>query len=581
MFSLNYNSPSPLDQILEREDADARENGLANLCKDLIEKGESPAKVALGIVTEWLSFQGSCRISGTTVTVSSSLEAAGLDERYTQMPFWENVFSEECNSPEYWRCLFKDHKYKDIVDGIPDDRVCRMVFHFVHQWQDKLGSLLVDENVPDDLKVVVLKKQIENIVFFGRNMRSGSLWHMLSLPDEPLKQALATPGSNVLLRDQEGKPLTDIQGRNVTATADGDISSSSGDGPRPDDLDKNLYKRIRRFAEKRSEEIPDRWTLVRCRFRSQTKETRCYAFSGSKPEKQLNKIPMEFWEQHKYDDAFFDTDRDIYVVDVVGRQFGQRVLLSVFEALLPSIKTDLSRLTENICFEEHSKAQEFISYSRSDLTVVDYGEYYDSVISKLNFYDDCIKKAVTNYLTKQSAPGSDVKSLVCGDMWCHISVGSKNKKFQPKTEGLEELLTPFVSSVKSVDKAVETVAKIAQQFLTKLQDELKELPNCFLTKLQEKLQQAQCGEDNVLCEVLSKMLDNVDVFLDTRVDFVAMDHNSLDGKPFCKVCNRKVRFFSILPFVLRNLGLTGKDVCNEKLSELFDECASVHKNVQS
>lgn len=87
MFSLNYFPPSPLDQILEREEADARENGLANLCKDLIEKGESSAKVALGIVTEWLSFQGSCRISGTTVTVSSSLEAAGLDEKYTQMPF--------------------------------------------------------------------------------------------------------------------------------------------------------------------------------------------------------------------------------------------------------------------------------------------------------------------------------------------------------------------------------------------------------------------------------------------------------------------------------------------------------------
>lgn len=570
MFSLNYFPSPPLDQILERKEADARENGLANLCKDLIEKGESSAKVALDIVTEWLSFQGSCRISGTTVTVSSSLEAAGLDEKYTQMPFWESVFSEECNSPEFWRCLFKDHKYKDIVDGIPDDRVCRMVFHFVHQWQDKLGSLLVDKNVSDDLKVTVLKKQIENIVFFGRNICSGTAWHMLSLPDESLRQALASPGGNVLLRDQEGKPLRDIQGRKMTATAHCGISSSSGDGPRPDDLDKNLYKRIRHFAEKKTgEEIPDRWTLVRCRFRSQMKETRCYAFSGSKPEKQLNKIPMEFWKQHKDDDAFLDTDRDIYVVDVVGKQFGQRVLLSVFEALLPSIKTDLSRLTKSICFEEHSEAQELILYSRSDLTVVDYGEYYDSVISKLNYYDDCIKKAVTNYLTKQSAPGSDVKSLVCKHMWCHISVGSKNKNFQPKTEGLKELLTPFVSSVDSVDKTVETVATIAQWYLTKLQDELEELPNWFLTKLQEKLQQAQCGEDNVLCEVLSKMLDNVDVFLDSRVDFVAMDHNSMDGKPFCKVCFRKVRFFSILPFVLRNLGLTGKDICNQKLSDLF------------
>lgn len=570
MFSLNYFPSLPLDQILEREEADARENGLANLCKDLIEKGESSAKVALDIVTEWLSFQGSCRISGTTVTVSSSLEAAGLDEKYTQMPFWESVFSEECNSPEFWRCLFKDHKYKDIVDGIPDDRVCRMVFHFVHQWQDKLGSLLVDKNVSDDLKVTVLKKQIENIVFFGRNICSGTAWHMLSLPDESLRQALASPGGNVLLRDQEGKPLRDIQGRKMTATAHCGISSSSGDGPRPDDLDKKIYKCIRRFAEKKTgEEIPDRWTLVRCRFRSQMKETRCYAFSGSKPEKQLNKIPMEFWKQHKHDDAFLDTDRDIYVVDVVGKQFGQRVLLSVFEALLPSIKTDLSRLTKSICFEEHSEAQELILYSRSDLTVVDYGEYYDSVISKLNYYDDCIKKAVTNYLTKQSAPGSDVKSLVCKHMWCHISVGSKNKNFQPKTEGLKELLTPFVSSVDSVDKTVETVATIAQRYLTKLQDELEELPNWFLTKLQEKLQQAQCGEDNVLCEVLSKMLDNVDVFLDSRVDFVAMDHNSMDGKPFCKVCFRKVRFFSILPFVLRNLGLTGKDICNQKLSDLF------------
>lgn len=570
MAALNYFSPSHLDLSMEHALADRRENGIAKLCKDLIEKGESTAKMALDIVTTWLSFQVSYKISGTTVTFPSSLEATGLDEKYTKIPFWEKVFSEGSNLPEYWTDLFSNHKYKDIVDGIPDDRVCRMVFHFVHQWQDKLGSLLLDEDVSGDLKVTVLKKQIENIVFFGKNMCSGSLWHMLSLPDEPLRQALASPGRIVLVKDQEGKPLTDIQGRKYTAFADCGISSSSGDGVQSDHLDKILYKRIRRFAEKETGgKIANQWTMVRCRFVSQMQETRCYAFSGSKPEKQLNKIPVKFWQQHKYHDAFFHTDKDIFVVNVQGRQLGQRVLLSVFEALLPSIKTDLYKLTNIICFEEKSDAEELMTHLRSDLIVVDYGEYYDCVISKLNYYDDCIKKAVTNYLTKQS-PCSDVKNLVCERIKCHITVGSKNKKFQPKTEGLKELLKPFVSNV---DKAVATVAHISQQHLTKLQCDLKELPNWFLAKLQEKLQQAQCGEDNVLSVVLSKMLDHVDVFLDTRVDFVAMDYNSLDGKPFCKVCYRKVRFFSILPFVLRNLGLTGKDICDEKLSDLFDECA--------
>ena len=570
-LSFNYCPSTPSDRLIEHIYADKRENGLAKLCKDSFEKKESPAKVALRIVTEWLSFQPSCRISDTTVTLSGSLKSSGLDEKHTKILFWENVFSEGCNLPEHWTCLFRNRKYKDIVDGIPDDRVCRMVFHFVHQWQDRLGSLLVDKDVPCDLKVTVLKKQIGNIVFFGQGMCSGSLWHMWSLADEPLRQALASPGSTVSVKDQEGEPLTDIQGRKVTATADPRISSSSGNDPRPDDLDKILYKRVRSFAEKKTGgKIPNQWTLVRCRFVvSQGRETRCYAFSGTNPEKQLNKIPEEFWKQHKFYDPFFKADRDLFLVNVQGRQFGQRVLLSVFEALLPSIKTDLYRLTNSICFEEKSDAQELITCFRSDLAVVDYGEYYDCVIAKLNYCDDCIKKAVTNYLTKQS-PGSDVKNLVCGDMWCHISVGAKNKKFQPKTEGLKELLESYVSSV---DEAVDTVAKIAQQHLTKLQDELTELPNLFLTTLQEKLQQAPCGEDNVLSEVLSKMLNHVKVFEDTRVDFVAMDHNKLDGKPFCKVCYRKVRFFSILPFVLRNLGLTGKAIRDEKFSDLFDECA--------
>ena len=557
--------------MTERIGADERENGLAKLCKDLFEKKESPAQVALCVVTEWLSFQPFGRIFGTTVTLSSSLQESGLDKKYTEIHFWENVFSEGCNLPEYWTWLFRNRIYKGIVDGIPDDRVCRMVFHLVYQWQDKLGSLLRDEEVPGDLKVTMLKKQIENIVFFGKNLCSGSLWHVWSLPDEPLKQALASPGSTVLVTDQEGEPLTDIQGRKFTATADPGISSSSGDDLRPDHLDKILYKRVRSFAEtKTGGKIPNQWTLVRCRIVSQMRETRCYAFSGTNPEKQLNKIPVEFWKQHKYDDTFFETNRDIFVVNVQGRQFGQRVLLSVFEALLPVIKADLCRLTKSIYFDELHNAQELITRFRSDLSVVDYGEYYDCVIAKLNYYDNCIKKAVIDYLTKQSL-GSDVETLVSEDMWCHISVGAKNKTFQPNTEGLRELLE---RSVSSVDEAVDTVAKIAQRNLTKLQNELKELPNLFLTKLQEKLQQARCGEDNVLSVVLSKMLDHVKVFEDTRVDFVAMDHNNLDdGKPFCKVCYRKVRFFSILPFVLRNLGFTGEDICNEKLSNLFDECA--------
>lgn len=53
------------------------------------------------------------------------------------------------------------------------------------------------------------------------------------------------------------------------------------------------------------------------------------------------------------------------------------------------------------------------------------------------------------------------------------------------------------------------------------------------------------------------------IFNLSPVTFVPLDGYTLDdGKPFCTVCDLKVKFYGILPFLLQELGM--KKVCDDK-----------------
>ena len=115
---------------------------------------------------------------------------------------------------------------------------------------------------------------------------------------------------------------------------------------------------------------------------------------------------------------------------------------------------------------------------------------------------------------------------------------------------------------------------MSQRQLQNLENDLKQLPSQYLDQLSKQFRQAACGEDNILLLLLSKLLSRVDVFLSTRVKFIALDGKNLNGKPFCEKCDRKVRFFSILPSILRHLGgTTEKD---NYLPQLFSELVKLN-----
>ena len=135
---------------------------------------------------------------------------------------------------------------------------------------------------------------------------------------------------------------------------------------------------------------------------------------------------------------------------------------------------------------------------RKDLGTLDYEEFFETVVEKNRIWRQDYEKALTNKPNKVT----------------NIKSGFENKKL----------------------------------------DTLTRCTKTFLKNNRKRLKQAHCAEDNGLTTALAIILGHEDMrFTDTKVDIVALDKNNMDGKPFCEVCDKKVRFFSVLPFVLYHL----------------------------
>ena len=408
-------------------------------------------------------------------------------------------------------------------------------------------------------KVDLLRKQLDNILFFGRKRLQGSFWRMTSLPDDELKQALLGGGHDVPVVDKDGKQLKTIQGRPVTARALGNISQEHADGPKPESLDKMIYQAVLKDAVR--EGIADRvedlssWTLVAARFVDREgKKVICYAFSGINKEKRS--FPFQWWKKNKCNDKYFEEGREIFVAEVNEEErLGQNMIMSIFQCLRPLYEKDLQKLAMLIAFEDKTESQSLILKERKDCKTLDYGEYYDMVVEKCNRRDICIMDTVKKIIPEQQ------ENLMC--IICCVTCGANNRQFTPNEDSLKGLISDPVKR--------EKVIKVSQRQLELLENDLKKLPSQYLERLNTQFRQGACGEDNILLLLLSKLLSRVDVFLSARVKFIAMDGKNLGGKPFCSRCNRKVRFFSILPSILRHLGWATE--IDNNLQKLFSELA--------
>jgi hypothetical protein len=411
---------------------------------------------------------------------------------------------------------------------------------------------------------------------------------MLSLPDESLKQALLGDGATVTITGDDGDPLKFITGQTLTASASQSISNDSADGPKPDDLDKKLFNDVLQYVKNSYPNLKlDSWTLIRASFKyeddGEKKEVICYAFSGVSEDKR--QIPAKWWEnqRRKFDDFYFKENRDIFVPVVDENQLGPNLVMSIFSACRPFYKEDLRKMTTYVAFDRREKAQFKILKNRNDLDTLNYGEYYDIVVGLLNSYDEKIMKAVFRalqlpYNIKLFA--KLVQKLTCG---------LKNPKFTPNEDGLNVAILEInlmgkanhadIPTSTELLELTKTVAGISSRVLPKLKLELEKLPSSYLDNLEKRLKPAPCGEDNVLSFLLGKLIQNVKTFLTTPVKFVALDKANLDGKSFCPRCDRKVRFFSICPSILRSLGVTGNDDLLKKLQERFVEMNTTPNNV--
>ena len=223
------------------------------------------------------------------------------------------------------------------------------------------------------------------------------------------------------MHDSEGKPLRSITGRQVEVRADITIPKSAADGPRPDEIDKTIYGYIQKFATKKlgQDRVHRSWTMVKSSFLHKSENTsvthRCYAFSGhALSEKELHDMPSQWWEASGGQDGWKD-DQKIEITDVDRSQFGLNLVLILFNALRPFFEEDFSKLTRHVAFDELAQAESLITYSRRDMGVLDYGEFYDLTMAVVKEYDKKISKAVFGVLK------SDVKP-----MEPYIQVSSEN-----------------------------------------------------------------------------------------------------------------------------------------------------------
>jgi hypothetical protein len=568
-FEIVYHEADSDDEMMEREQANYLEHGLNDiyLTSNFQQKStEEMAKVCVEIVKAWLELY-------------TEQERESFNS-YVQHSYWLLLLMIDDLSYEHsWENLFQDNNYRhvDISSKIPDDPVQRLVFHFVYDWKTKFKIFFLDNEVENQQKVNVLRKQLENILYIYQRRLHGNTWRMLSLPDESLKQALLGDGATVTITGDDGDPLKFITGQTLTASASQGISKDSADGPKPDNIDKKLFNDVLQYAKNSYPNLKlDSWTLIRASFNyeddGQKKEVRCYAFSGVS--KYKRKIPSEWWEVHKSDYDCFNIDIFVPVVD--ENQLGPNLVESIFSACRPFYEEDLLELTMLIAFQQQEESQFKILKNRKDLDTLDYGEYYDIVVGELNRYVQIIMKGVFEVLQLPYHP-HDIEERF-GELFQKLTCGSENPKFTPSEDGLDvAILNAYrLSKAKDIPESTELlkltkrVAGISSKILSELKLKLEKLPSSYLDNLEKRLKPARCGEDNVLSFLSGMLIQNVETFLPTRVKFVALDQADLDGKPFCSRCDRKVRFFSICPSILRSLGVTGNDDdLLKKLQELF------------
>ena len=528
------------------------ENGLTKIGS----REGNKATICVELVKEWIQFYSYVKVGAVgsgKVRIVGSGERVKCDAHYFQETFWQERLKSRVG------CV--------VSANIPDDPIERLVFHFLEDWPNKLRQDFDSPETSIEDKVDLLSKQLENILFFGRERLRGSLWRMTSLPDDTLKQALLGEGHDVPVVDKHGKLMKTIQGRGISASVLGNISQEHADGPKPDSLDKMIYRAVLGDAVRKGEantvDELSSWTLVTARFVDREgKSVICYAFSGDNDWKRS--FPFEWWKKNKCKDKYVEVDRDVFFAKVNEKErLGQNMIMSIFQCLRLLYEEDLQKLGKLIAFENLTDSESLILNERKDCTTLDYGEYYDMAVKKCDERNMCIMDAVEKIVQKQPENLVSIK--------CCVTCGAKNQQFKPNEDSLDGLISNPARRQK--------VKKVAERQLQNLENDLKELPSQYLDHLSKQFRQGACGEDNILPLLLCKLLSRVDVFLSTRVELIAMDGKNLDGKPFCSRCDRKVGFFSILPSVLRHLGgATEEDNNLQKLfSELANETSGINK----
>ena len=587
--NITYFRPGPLDIIMEREQGRELEFGLKLLVEKMREDGADDEQIAVNLVEE------SCRSYGAhpyqnadgTITFKSEVD---VDIKYLRPDYWK----EKSTKPEYTKDFWLQ-KYcnKDLSRAIPEDRIDRMVLYFLQDYLKVMFyKYILDKDICENERLAVLKKQLENFSFYSRRKPFGGIWKVSSEPNKLLREALRSredsdSGSSenddpekAVSAQEEGNSdkFVDsgvhlIGGIPVFVEADKSIPGDAGDGPKLDSVDKDIFNGVQQYAKTRlqPDAVHKSWTMVRCGLQVPTKTPfRCYAFSGhAQSAKELHSIPVEWWGQCK------DKPKNTEIVNVDASQFGHNMVLALFTALKPAIKEDLSKLVSHIVLEENEDARHLIMTARQDIVVLDYGAFYDHVISLLSNCDEKIKTSINRGISRLVPSGKKLTNSE--EIWKCVSVGGYNKQFGPNKERLFKLLSEQFEQFdpKLTEQISDIMVRISRRILSEFETEIKELPEVYLGTLLKELQTSRCAEDNAIGSVLRRLLlqNNTDAFLNTSVTFVAMDANNEDGKPFCSVCAVKVRFYSVLPMLLRAIGSTGKDF--DELAPLFAQLRKI------
>ena len=558
-----YHRSGPLDEENDEQEAIKLERGMKECLA-----GKSDENSAVKLVKVWTLEHNYFEISGSSFIGISGLEVSGLERKYIEEEYWNVVFMESEYKENFWSEQFKENEttYRNdqISKYIPDDRVHRMVLHYLRNWRLWLSRYILDEKISIEERKLVLTKQIENFAFISRKKPFGSLWKMNSEPNTLLEQALHNIGVTTIASDEKGDPLRDIVGKIVSVYASEGLSKSAAAGPSPDEKDKKIYNYIYKYAIKKlgPSKVHNSWTMVKCSFKYNKIQYRCYAFSGQ-PSNEKNKIPLEWWEKRSETDAW-DDGEEIQFADGNTLQIANSLVLSLFKAHRFDIEDDLKKLTLYIAYEKVKEAQSLISDGRKDGHMIDYGIFHDLVQEVVDRYVGKIEKAMLNIL-KTKVPGFHKMQYLC----C-LTVGGKNQQFEPNKEEIKNLLSASGHSPNKVDGICDILCKMSQNHHRNLEEQLDQLPGVFLNKIEERIKTFKCGEDNVIDVVLSKLLqfENCDAFMNIKVKFVALDKDHQAGKKFCEECAEKVKLYSILPILLRDTGFTGDDF--PKLAPLLE-----------